>query len=120
MKHNALCVCDRCNSIPAILRDMAERSRRKARRRTWTVPLGSTWTGPQGRGTYAMVLRDPSEPGAYRLQYFDARGFAGHATRRSLADIAELLHEEFGDRLSKAPPGILDRLSARWSPENSR
>ncbi len=95
------------------IREFAEHERRSARRRTWRPTLGSTWTGRRV-ASFGVVLRDPSEPGCYRLQIFDAHGPQGHRTRHTLGEIAEVLHEEFGPRLFAMPAGTLDKVAAGW------
>ncbi len=111
--HGKACSCARCWADREA-RDFAEHERRVARRRRWKPALGSIWTGRRSAGSFGLVLRDPSEPGSYRVQLFDGRGMQGHRTRRTLGEIAELLHQEFGPRLRAMPAGTLDKVAAGW------
>lgn len=63
---------------------------------------------------YAMILRDPSEPGRFRYQLFDGAGFSTHGTRDSVEDVVRAL-VSMGFR-TIAEPTTLDRLSAtkKW------
>ncbi len=68
---------------------------------------GSTFAHDNGQ--YAVVLRDPSEKGAYRCQYFDKRGFFGHSTFRRADEVIVELCE---NRYDRAVPGdTLDSMS---------
>lgn len=59
---------------------------------------------------YAMILRDPSEPGRFRYQLFDSLGFSTHGTRDSVEDVIRAL-VSMGFR-TIADPTTLDRLSS--------
>lgn len=60
--------------------------------------------------SYAMILRDPSEPGRFRYQLFDSSGFSTHGTRDSVEDVVRAL-VSMGFR-TVADPTTLDRLSS--------
>jgi len=57
---------------------------------------------------YALILHDPSEPGRFRAQFYDARGFFGHITRDTPWDV---LHEVVCDGFQKIANGALLTLS---------
>lgn len=57
---------------------------------------------------WAFVLPDASEPGRFRVQYFDARGFSGHFTHNELVAAVEDMVRS-GYRIKDL--GALDRLS---------
>lgn len=81
------------------------------------------------RDQWAFVLPDASEPGRYRVQYFDAAGFISHASHNDLVAAVEAMVtegyvvEDRGalDRASTTPEwamgtevaGLLQRLNAR-------
>ena len=56
---------------------------------------------------FAVLLEDASEPGRYRAQYYDARGFSGHATRDTLQAVLE---EIVLDGYRVPAPGAMQRL----------
>lgn len=60
-------------------------------------------------GHYAFVLADASEPGRYRVQNFDDKGFSGHQTYNSLEEAVEQM---VVDGYYREDRGALDRLSA--------
>ena len=41
------------------------------------------------REAWAFVLPDASQPGAYRVQYFDEHGFTSHQSEQSLEEVVE-------------------------------
>lgn len=55
-----------------------------------------------------MFLPDATEPGRLRCSYFDERGFYGHTTRDTYA---ELLKEAWTDGFRVETNGQLDRLA---------
>lgn len=59
-------------------------------------------------GQYALILPDASEPGRYRAQMFDAKGFFGHSTRDSALQV---LDELIVDGYIELAPGAMERLS---------
>lgn len=63
---------------------------------------------------YAAILEDASEPGRYRAQFYDARGFSGHSTRDTAVAVLEELTRD-GYRV--LAPGAMLRLSQtrEWS-----
>lgn len=56
---------------------------------------------------WALLLRDATEPGAWRLQYFDTNGFSGHATLAG-REVAQSRAIEQG--YVARDPGALDRV----------
>lgn len=60
-----------------------------------------------GSSMYALILKDPSEPGRYRAQYFAECGFTGHSTYdTSIRVFTELLREGF----DRPAAGTLERI----------
>jgi hypothetical protein len=57
---------------------------------------------------YAAILRDASEPGRFRAQFYDASGISGHQTRDSAE---EVLEELIRDGYRMLAPGAMQRLS---------
>ena len=74
------------------------------------VAVGVLEFGAHGRpGQYAVLSRDPSEPGAWRFTTYDEAGFSGHATRSTqAAAVREMV--EGGYAMPAA--GTLDTLAA--------
>lgn len=60
------------------------------------------------REQWAIILRDASEPGRFRCQLFDSRGFFSHRTRDTVAKVLEELVE---DDFTVVDMGALRRLS---------
>jgi hypothetical protein len=63
---------------------------------------------------WAVILRDASEPGRWRAQYFDDAGFSGHVTK----DTPDAVLEDLVRYGYHTPaPGVLDRLSVtpKWA-----
>ncbi len=65
------------------------------------------------REQFALILPDPTEPGRFRAQFYDCRGFYGHITRDTPCDV---LHEIVGDGFQRLARGALNALSqtATW------
>ena len=57
---------------------------------------------------FAAILEDPSEPGRFRAQQFDANGFSGHMTRDTPL---EVLDELVKDGYLEPAPGMMAQLS---------
>ncbi|WP_304526767.1 hypothetical protein [Halomonas sp. I5-271120] len=57
---------------------------------------------------YALILPDASEPGRYRAQLFDAKGFFGHFTRDEPMEVLEAL---VGEGYVSLATGRLSELS---------
>lgn len=57
---------------------------------------------------FAVLMPDATEPGRFRVSYFDERGFSGHSTRDSYQT---LLDEAFQDGFRKEVTGKLEELS---------
>lgn len=70
-------------------------------------PLGVQLKSPLSE-RYTVILPDASEPGYFRLQYFDASGFSGHSTFETAE---QALHEAVVEGLTEDAPGALERLS---------
>lgn len=62
---------------------------------------------------YAFVLADASEPGNWRIQFFDADGFSSH---ESYAELHEAVFEMVWQGFAQEDKGALSRLSGtpRW------
>lgn len=70
-------------------------------------PVGVQLKSPLSE-RYTVILPDASEPGLFRLQYFDASGFSGHSTYNTAE---QALHEAIVEGLTEDAPGALERLS---------
>ncbi|MEC4720414.1 hypothetical protein RY831_14725 [Noviherbaspirillum sp. CPCC 100848] len=70
-------------------------------------PVGIEFRQSDGE-RWAFVLPDASEPGRFRVQYFDSRGFSGHFTHNDLVAAVEDMVRS-GYRVKDI--GALDRLS---------
>jgi hypothetical protein len=57
---------------------------------------------------WAFLLPDMTEPGRWRLQYFDERGFSGHAIYDTEA---QLLEAAWTEGFRSPAPGALDRIA---------
>ena len=66
------------------------------------------------RDQWAFILPDASEPGKFRSQRFDARGFFSHSTQDTEQQV---LDELVADGFTEHAPGALDRLSStpQWT-----
>ena len=114
MRHSRVCTCRDCAPTREAFRERSKRvAARAARIRRWAPPLNSVWTSTR-RTLFGLVMRDPSEAGAYRLQLFDKSGFYGHRTRPTLEDVGVQLHEEFGGRLVRVSRDVLDKMAKQW------
>tara|TARA_R110002051_G_scaffold321867_1_gene410787 strand:- start:1137 stop:1562 length:426 start_codon:yes stop_codon:yes gene_type:complete len=70
-------------------------------------PVGVQLKSPLSE-RYTVILPDASEPGYFRLQYFDASGFSGHSTFNTSE---QALHEATVEGFTEDAPGALERLS---------
>ena len=63
---------------------------------------------------FAAILRDPTEPGRWRAQFYDAHGFSGHQVEKAPADVLESL---IRDGFHVQATGAMQRLSqtATWA-----
>lgn len=57
---------------------------------------------------WAFLLPDMTEPGRWRLQYFDERGFSGHGIYDTEA---QLLEAAWSAGFRRRDPGALDRMA---------
>ena len=64
----------------------------------------------QGMGSWAVILRDPTEEGRFRYQTFNEKGFSGHVTR---SHVDEVILDAFKSGYCEVAVDqtILDRLS---------
>lgn len=60
-------------------------------------------------GQAAAVFPDATQPGKYRYQAFDERGFFSHSTHNSLEEVLDAL---VTDGYTEPAPGLLDRLAS--------
>lgn len=65
----------------------------------------------ENREQYALILLDPSEPGRYRAQFYDARGFYGHITRDTPYEVFQEVFCEGFQRLAKGSLVALSQTS---------
>jgi len=86
----------------------------RAQNRAWHLLLNTCQGDPVGlelksrHEQYALILPDASEPGRFRAQMFDAKGFFAHSTRDTALEVLELLVTEGYTELAT---GALEQLS---------
>lgn len=95
--------------------EQIRKDRAAARQRITTgLRVGSIWGSPRA-AYHAVVLADVEEPGRFRMTTFDGRGFSGHTTRDTLAEIGEVLLMEFGASIIQREAGLLDEMAQKWA-----